>query len=56
MDETLVLSARLGPPLLTGARHDLWAVNADSGYHEEDVPEQPDRNAPETPELEALRR
>jgi hypothetical protein len=43
--------------VLTGAGHDLWAVNADSAYHEENVPdEQPYRNAPETPELEALRR
>ena len=38
-------------------RHDLWAVNADSAYHEEGVPdEQPYRDAPETPELVALRR
>ena len=43
--------------LLTGAGHDLWAVNAESAYHEEDEqPEQPYRNAPETPELETLRR
>jgi hypothetical protein len=43
--------------LLLGARHDLWAVNADSAYHEEGVPdEQPYRDAPEMPELVALRR
>jgi protoporphyrinogen oxidase len=33
---------------LDGAGHDLWAVNADSWYHEEEVPEeQPYRGAPE---------
>ena len=42
--------------LLAGVGHDLWAVNAESAYHEESVPaEHPYRNAPETPELQASR-
>jgi hypothetical protein len=33
-----------------GADHDIWAVNADSVYHEEDVAdEHPYREAPRTP-------
>ena len=36
--------------LLTGADHDIWAVNAESVYHETDVAdEHPYRSAPETP-------
>ena len=32
-----------------GTRHDIWAVNAESAYHEEDVSdEHPYRRAPET--------
>jgi hypothetical protein len=35
--------------LLDGARHDIWAVNAESVYHEEhQEPEQPYINPPET--------
>ena len=35
--------------ILTGAGHDIWAVNAESVYHEEDVKdEQPYKRAPET--------
>jgi hypothetical protein len=38
--------------VLDRAGHDLWAVNADSAYHEEHVPdEQPYRDAPETPAM-----
>jgi hypothetical protein len=34
--------------LVTGAGHDIWAVNADSAYHEERVPdERPYVRAPE---------
>jgi protoporphyrinogen oxidase len=56
-DHSMLTAMRAVDNLLTGAQHDLWAVNADSAYHEEDVPdEQPYRSAPETPELEALRR
>ncbi len=39
--------------ILLGTNHDIWAVNAESVYHEEDVPdEQPYREAPETPAME----
>jgi hypothetical protein len=39
--------------ILQGSMHDIWAVNAESVYHEEDVaPEQPYRDAPETPAME----
>jgi len=38
---------------LTGAGHDIWAVNAESAYHEEDVSdEHPYRRAPETPTMD----
>jgi hypothetical protein len=41
--------------LLAGAKHDIWEVNAESVYHETDVPdEQPYRLAPETPELQEV--
>ena len=56
-DHSMLTAMRAVDNLLTGAGHDLWAVNAESAYHEEDEqPEQPYRNAPETPELETLRR
>ena len=56
-DHSTLTAMRAVDNLLTGTEHDLWAVNADSAYHEEHMPdEQPYRNAPETPELEALRR
>ena len=35
--------------IINGTEHDLWAVNAESVYHEEDVEdEQPYKRAPET--------
>ena len=43
--------------LLAGADHDIWAVNAESVYHEEhQEPEQPYKRVPVTPyESEPLR-
>ena len=39
--------------ILLGTHHDIWAVNAESVYHEEHVEdEQPYRDAPETPAME----
>jgi hypothetical protein len=39
--------------LVKGKSHDLWAVNAESVYHEEDVKEEhPYREAPETPAMQ----
>jgi protoporphyrinogen oxidase len=56
-DHSMLTALRAVDNLLAGVGHDLWAVNAESAYHEEDVPaEHPYRNAPETPELEASRR
>jgi protoporphyrinogen oxidase len=56
-DHSMLTAMRAVDNVLVGVGHDLWAVNVESSYHEEDVPdEQPYRNAPETPELEALRR
>jgi protoporphyrinogen oxidase len=55
-DHSMLTALRAVDNLLAGVGHDLWAVNADSAYHEESVvPEHPYRNAPETPELQASR-
>jgi protoporphyrinogen oxidase len=55
-DHSMLTALRAVDNLVAGVGHDLWAVNADSAYHEESVaPEQPYRNAPETPELQASR-
>jgi protoporphyrinogen oxidase len=56
-DHSMLTALRAVDNLLAGVGHDIWAVNAESAYHEEDVaPEHPYRNAPETPELQASRR
>ena len=56
-DHSMLTSLRAVDNLLAGVGHDLWAVNAESAYHEEDVAsEHPYRSAPETPDLEASRR
>jgi len=48
-DHSTLTAMRAVDNLLHGAGHDLWAVNADSVYHEEHAPdEQPYRRAPET--------
>jgi hypothetical protein len=39
--------------VLLGSKHDIWAVNAESVYHEEHVEEeQPYLNPPETKAME----
>ena len=52
-DHSMLTALRAVDNLLAGVGHDLWAVNADSVYHEEGdaTEEHPYRNAPETPEL-----
>jgi len=51
-DHSMLTAMRAVENVMDGTRHDLWAVNADSAYHEEDVPdEQPYRAAPETPAM-----
>ncbi len=54
-DHSMLTAMRAVDNLLTGAHHDIWAVNAESVYHETDVPdEHPYRTAPETPEMQVL--
>jgi protoporphyrinogen oxidase len=51
-DHSMLTALRAVDNLLTGAEHDIWAVNADSVYHEEQRPdEQPYRAAPTTPSM-----
>ena len=45
-DHSMLTAIRAVENLAHGARHDIWAVNAESVYHEED--EQPYRRAPAT--------
>ena len=52
-DHSMLTAMRAVDNILTGSKHDIWAVNAESVYHEEDVPdEQPYVDAPETPAME----
>jgi protoporphyrinogen oxidase len=54
-DHSMLTAMRAVDNLVDGAEHDLWAVNAESVYHETHVPdEHPYRRAPETPEMQAL--
>ncbi len=54
-DHSMLTAMRAVDNLLEGADHDIWAVNAESVYHETHVEdEHPYRAAPETPEMEAL--
>src|SRR4051812_8866867 len=47
-DHSMLTAIRAVDNILTGAGHDLWEVNAESAYHEEQVEaEQPYRRAPE---------
>ncbi len=48
-DHSMLTAIRAVENIQNGARHDIWAVNAESVYHEEDVAdEHPYRKAPET--------
>ncbi len=48
-DHSMLTSIRAVENILDGTSHDLWAVNAESVYHEEDVAdEHPYRRAPDT--------
>jgi protoporphyrinogen oxidase len=52
-DHSMLTAMRAVDNILLGTNHDIWAVNAESVYHEEDVaPEQPYRDAPDTPAME----
>jgi protoporphyrinogen oxidase len=51
-DHSMLTAMRAVENLCDGAGHDVWAVNADSVYHEhEEATEQPYRAAPETPAM-----
>jgi protoporphyrinogen oxidase len=52
-DHSMLTAMRAVENILSGAAHDIWAVNAESVYHEEDVTEeQPYKDAPSTPAME----
>jgi len=52
-DHSMLTAMRAVENVLLGTSHDIWAVNAESVYHEEDVAEeQPYLQAPETPAME----
>jgi protoporphyrinogen oxidase len=52
-DHSMLTAMRAVDNILLGTHHDLWAVNAESVYHEEQVEdEQPYVAAPETPAME----
>jgi protoporphyrinogen oxidase len=52
-DHSMLTAMRAVDNILLGTHHDIWAVNAESVYHEEHVePEQPYKTAPETPAME----
>jgi protoporphyrinogen oxidase len=54
-DHSMLTAMRAVDNMLDGAHHDIWAVNAESVYHETHVEdEHPYREAPETPEMKAL--
>ena len=49
-DHSMLTAIRAVDNACRGAQHDIWSVNADSAYHEEQMPdEHPYRSAPETP-------
>jgi hypothetical protein len=52
-DHSMLTAMRAVENIVRGKNHDLWAVNAESVYHEEDVKEEhPYREAPETPAMQ----
>jgi protoporphyrinogen oxidase len=55
-DHSMLTAMRAVDNILLGADHDIWAVNAESVYHEEhSEDEQPYRDAPETPAMASER-
>ena len=48
-DHSMLTAMRAVDNVMTGSKHDLWAVNAESAYHEEhQEPEQPYKRVPST--------
>jgi protoporphyrinogen oxidase len=55
-DHSMLTAMRAVDNILLGSDHDIWAVNAESVYHEEhQEDEQPYREAPETPAMASER-
>jgi protoporphyrinogen oxidase len=56
-DHSMLTAIRAVDNVVRGTRHDLWAVNAESAYHEEHErphqPEQPYRRLPDSPKMDA---
>jgi hypothetical protein len=53
-DHSMLTAMRAVENITTGTEHDLWAINAESVYHETDAqPEQPYRRAPDTRAMRA---
>ncbi len=51
-DHSMLTAIRAVENAVLGTEHDIWAVNAESVYHEEDTPdEHPYRDAPDTPSM-----
>jgi protoporphyrinogen oxidase len=51
-DHSMLTAMRAVDNLLRGTQHDIWAVNAESAYHEEhQEPEQPYVKVPEPPAM-----
>jgi hypothetical protein len=52
-DHSSLTAMRTVENICDGTKHDIWAVNAESVYHEEhEEPEQPYRKVPEPPSME----
>src|SRR5829696_3110099 len=52
-DHSMLSAMRAVDNVLHGTSHDIWAVNVESSYHEEDQePEQPYKDAPKTPAMQ----
>src|SRR3954469_12758465 len=52
-DHSMLTAMRAVDNLVRGTDHDLWAVNAESAYHEEDQkPEQPYKKLPDAPKMD----
>ena len=48
-DHSMLTAMRAVDNVMTGSKHDLWSINAESAYHEEhQEPEQPYRRVPST--------
>src|SRR3954464_1885061 len=52
-DHSMLSAMRAVDNVLHGTKHDIWAVNVESAYHEEHQdPEQPYKDAPRTPAMQ----